>query len=325
MTNLQQGAPVLSAQALRRLWFGVPVAALGLLSLLLMAAVVAPLWQALQRDSTRLRELEDLQVQVSLMRQQLRAQDMQQEKAMRQRDRLLRMIAGSGDVSTLLAVLDREAKASGVQLDLYEPQAAAAAPAPAAQATPPLPGSNQAQPAPPSPLETAGLQPQGMLISLRGPYPNLLAFLRRLESLNLLVIQSDLRLEAPPASSDPKKPASGDVSMKLSLRVYGKPGGGEAATPAPGSTTPGSTAPGSTAPGNAAPANTAAPGAPGAAVPPSAPAAGAGNTPPNAPAAANPGAAPARPAATGANPAPAQGAATPAATPPAAAARPAGR
>lgn len=321
MTNLQQGAPVLSAQALRRLWFGVPVAALGLLSLLLLAAVVAPMWQALQRDSTRLRELEDLQVQVSLMRQQLRAQDMQQEKAMRQRDRLLRMIAGSGDVSTLLAVLDREAKATGVQLDLYEPQAGAAAPAPAAQATPAPAGSNQAQPAPPSPLEAAGLQAQGMLISLRGPYPNLLAFLRRLESLNLLVIQSDLRLEAPPASTDPKQPPSRNVSMKLSLRVYGKAGSGEAAATSPGTATPGNAAP-----ANPPAANTAAPGA---AVPPPAPAAGAANTPAAAPTAGSPGAAPARPAATGSNPAPAQGAAAPAAAPPAAATpaapRPAGR
>ena len=113
MTNLQQGAPVLSAQSLRRLWFGAPAAALGLVSLAVAAAVLAPMWQALQKDTTRLRELEDLQMQVSLMRQQLRAQDIQEEKALQQRERLFQMIAGSGDVSTLLAVLDREAKASG--------------------------------------------------------------------------------------------------------------------------------------------------------------------------------------------------------------------
>ena len=319
MTNLQQGAPLLSPQGLRRLWFGAPAAALAVLSLVMAAAVLLPLWQTLQRDNRRLRELEDLQVQVSLVRQQLRAQDMQQEKALQQRDKLLRMIAGSGDVSTLLAVLDREAKEAGVRLDLYEPQTGG--PPPPAQAAPaPAGGGNPNQQPPPNPLETAGLQPQGMLISLRGRYPNLLNFLRRLESLNLLVIQSDLRLEAPPASTDPKKPAAQEVSMKLSLRVYGKPGSGEAqASPAaPGSTPPATppaapgapaSPPGTAAPGAAAPTNPANP-------PPPAPAARPGSPP------ATP---PAQPAQGGATPATPQGATAPPAANPPAAPRPAGR
>lgn len=297
MTNLQQGAPILSAQSLRRLWLITPAAALAVVALALGAAVLTPLWQTLQRDNTRLRELEDLQMQVALMRQQLRAQDLQQEKALLQRDRLLQMIAGSGDVSTLLAVLDREAKAAGVQLDLYEPQGGGPPPPPA-QGAPPA-AANQAQP-PANPLEMAGLQTQGMLISLRGAYPRLLSFLQRLELLNLLVIQSDLRLEAPPPSTDPKKPASGDVTMKLSLRVYGKPGGGEGQASAPAPATPGGQ-PGATPPA-ATPATPAARPAGSPATPPAAPAA---------PTAANPAAAAARPGAPGTPPAAPQGAATP--------------
>lgn len=241
MTNLQQGAPVLSARALRRLWFGAPALTLGVASLAMVAAVLAPMWQSLQRDNTRLRTLEELQVQVSLMRQQLRAQDIQEEKALQQRDQLFKMIAGSGDISTILAVLDREAKASGVQLDLFDPQAGGAAPAAQTPARPPV--ANQAQPPPPNPLEAAGLQPLNMLISLRGAYPNLLTFLKRLESLNLLVIQSDLRLEAPEANADPNKPAAKDVTMKLSLRVYGKPGGADTPAAAPATPPTGSAAP----------------------------------------------------------------------------------
>ncbi len=306
MTNLQRGAPVLSPTALKRLWFGAPAAALGVGSLVLVASVLAPMWQALQKDSASLRQLEELQVQVSLMRQQLRAMDLQEEKALQQREKLFRMIAGSGDVSTLLTVLDREAKASGVRMDLYEPQAAAAPAAPAQGAAPP-PAGNQAQAPPPNPLELAGLQPQGMLISLRGPYPNLLTFLRRLESLNLLVIQSDLRLEVPAPSDDPKKVVSKDVTMKLSLKVYGKPAGAEAAAATPA-------APAAGAPGSPAAPGAATPGAPAPATPPGStpppPAAGAAQTPPaNAPAAA--------PAAQGGSPAPA--------APPAAGAPPAGR
>lgn len=310
MTNLQQGAPVLSAQALRRLWFGAPAAALGVVSLAMVAAVLAPMWQTLQRDSTRVRELEDLRMQVSLMRQQLRAQDIQQEKAQQQRDKLLRMIAGSGDVSTLLAVLDREAKVSGAQLDLYEPQAGGP-PAPA-QGAPPA-GGNQAQPPPPNPLEMAGLQAQGMLISLRGPYPNLLTFLQRLESLNLLVIQSDLKLEAPPPSTDPKKPASQEVTMKLSLRVYGKPAGGETqASPGAPGATPAAGAPAAPGAGARPGANAPAAPNPASATPPA--------TPPG-----NPGASAARPAPAGTSPTAPQGANAPPAASPPAAGRPAGR
>ncbi len=319
MTNLQQGAPILSARGLRRLWFGTPALGMGAVSLVLAAAVLVPLWQTLQRDTTRLRQLEDLQTQVSLMRQQLRAQDIQQEKALQQRDKLLRMISGSGDISTLLAVLDREAKAAGVRLDLYEPQAGGT-PTPAA-GTPPPAGGNQAQPPAANPLETAGLQAQGMLISLRGPYPNLLTFLQRLESLNLLVIQSDLKLEAPPASTDPKKASSRDVSMKLSLRVYGKPGNGEAAASpaAPAGTTP-ATPP--AAPGAPAAPPASAPGA--ANPPPAAPAAGQGS--PTAPAATSPpAAAPAQPGQAGGSTSAPAGANAPAAASPPAAPRPAGR
>jgi type IV pilus assembly protein PilO len=315
MTNLQQGAPILSAQGLRRLWFAAPAAGLGVVSLVMAAAFLVPMWQTLQRDTTRLRQLEDLQMQVSLMRQQLRAQDIQQEKALLQRDKLLRMIAGSGDVSTLLAVLDREARASGVQLDLYEPQTAGE-PTPAPGAPPA--GRNQAQPqaAQPAanPLETAGLQAQGMLISLRGPYPNLLTFLQRLESLNLLVIQSDLKLEAPPPSTDPGKPPPQDVSMKLSLRVYGKPGNGEseASAAAPGTSAPATqpAAPGAAASGAANPAST---------TPPARP----GN--PTAPTASSPASTPAQPSQAGANTAPPQGSNPPAAASAPAGSRPAGR
>lgn len=256
MTNLQQKATLLSPALLRRLWFGVPAAALGLLALLVGAGVLLPQWQTLQKDGERLRALENLQNDVSLMRQQLRAQDIQEEKALEQKDKLFRMIAGSGDVSTILAVLDREAKAARVQLDLVEPQGAPPPAAPAAPAAPPPPaGANQGQPpAGPNPLEMAGLQPQAMLISLRGPYANVLGFLRRLESLNVLVIQTNLRLEAPPQEAEKDRPRSSEVVMKLNLTLYGKP-------PA--------------APATAAPA---APGAPG--TPPAAPAAGAPTAPP---------------------------------------------
>lgn len=230
MTNLQQNAPTLSPRKVQLIWFGVPVVGLSLVSLLFAIAVLMPLWQTLQRDSQRLRELEALQAEVSLMRQQLRAQDIQEERALQQKDKLFRLIAGSGDLSTMLAVLDREAKASGVRLQLFEPQTAPP-PKPAQPANPPA--GDKPPAAATNPLEQAGLQPQTMLISVRGTYPQLLSFLQRLEALSVLVIQSNLQLESAAATGTPETPLPtpaaasankpAEITMKLSLTLYGQP------------------------------------------------------------------------------------------------------
>lgn len=229
MTNLQQNAPLLSPTVLRRLWFGLPLAAGSLLSALVATGLLVPQWRSLQADSQRLQELQDLQSQVLLMRQQLRAQDIQEETALRRKDKLFRLIAGGGDVSTVLAVLDREARATGVRLDLFEPQAAVAA----AASRPPAGTPPAAAPAPPplSPLQQAGLRPYTMLIAAQATYPQLLAFQRRLENLNLLVIQNNVKLELPTQGS--ASSPSQAVTMKFSITLYG-----QAAAPGPASTAP---------------------------------------------------------------------------------------
>jgi len=99
------------------------------------------------------------------------------------------------------------------------------------------------------------------LVSARGPFPALLDFLRRLEKLNVLVVQSELRL-----LMEESKPAEGvaptqTVVLKVLLSLYGRP------TPA------------AAIPGAPAPAGT---------VPPAAPAAGAPPAPAPPPAAAAP-------------------------------------
>ncbi|MFN5118980.1 MAG: hypothetical protein ACK5JJ_12870, partial [Cyanobacteriota bacterium] len=123
MTNLQESASRGTGLLLRRLWLWLPVAAGTLLTALLVGLVLAPLWSALQRDSQRLRELEAMRDQVSLLRTQLRSLDEIEEKGVVQQARLTTLVAGSGDISTFLATVDNEARLSGIQLDLYEPQA----------------------------------------------------------------------------------------------------------------------------------------------------------------------------------------------------------
>jgi type IV pilus assembly protein PilO len=242
MTNLQQGAPRISARLLRRVWFFAPVAAGGLVAALLAGSLLIPQWLAFRQDSERLRQLEALREEVTLLRGQLKVLDQNEEKGEAQKARLVELVTGRGDPGTFLAMLDREARATGVQLDLYEPQAGdpvvpppvpranpAATPPPAGE---PLPGANApAAPATPPAAVTPGapdiegLQRRTVLMAARGSYPALLAFLRRVEALSILVVQNNLSLSLDePKTVDPKaisKPPA--VVLKLAFSLYTKP------------------------------------------------------------------------------------------------------
>lgn len=229
MTNLQQGSSRLPVSTLRLIWLTLPAAVLGGLGLVIVLAGLLPLWAALQRDSQRLQELEQLRDQVALMRGQLVATQENTEAAMASKAKIERLITGNGDLSTFVAMLDREAKSSAVQLTLFEPTQAAPAPGAAPPAAPPAaappPGTPPAAGAPPAdPLALQGLTQRTLLVSARGSFPSLLAFLRRLEALNVLVVQSDLNLSLPDAgpTQPGQRTASNDVVMKLTLGLYSR-------------------------------------------------------------------------------------------------------
>jgi type IV pilus assembly protein PilO len=144
------------------------------------------------------------------------------------RAKLLTLIAGSGDIKTFLAQLSAEGSRTGVQLDAYEP---AVEVAPAA-APPPTPGAPGAAPAiSQDPLLVEGMQKTSVLLGARGSYTQLLAFLRRLESLGLLVVQSDLGLtleEAKPqvaatagSKTPPVQPIPRSI-LKLKVTLYSR-------------------------------------------------------------------------------------------------------
>ena len=244
MTNLQEGGSHVSGLWLRRFWLGLPIALGGLLAFLLLATVVLPQWLALQRDMKRRFELEALRDQVASSRLQLQALDTADEKAQALQAKLFEIVTGNGDLSTFMAMLDREAKLAGVQLDLFQPQLApppaqpgapaSAAPAtapgrpPAGAAATPAPAGQPVQPGqPPAPgiAQIKGLLTTTILLNARGPYPALVTFLRRLELLNVLVAQSDLVLQADKAvatASGSPQSRQQPVLMKLQIKLYGR-------------------------------------------------------------------------------------------------------
>ena len=277
--------PALSEQLLRRLWLGLPIAAFGLVATLLAAGVLLPLLISLRSELERAGRLQRLQDQLTEVNTSLARSQAALKQAETQTSKLRSLLVGGGDRGTVLATLDNDAKATGVSLALYEQNALgvvpAAAPAkpgtPAPGAKPTLPGSPAAAApgAPPAPAPGAapapgfaaadGVVENQLLLSVQGRFPQILAFLQRLERLQVLVKQQDLSLAMveKPAGSAPSPEAvvlpgsSPLLVMKLSLVVFDAPGGA-ANVPAGGATTPSRPAagspPGPPAPGPPAPA-----------------------------------------------------------------------
>jgi len=186
------------------LWL--PAALGGLGALLLGFGWVLPAWQRLQVAQQELEQLEEKRRRLPLLRAQLEKLGRDQEQAEQQRSAILGLIAGSGEISTFLAQLSDQAQATGVLLDGYEP-VTIAAPEPSR-------GKSAKKPTPPvDPLLAPGMQKTSLLLTARGTGPQLLVFLRRLEALSLLVVQSDLQLNHDAAKEN------GGAALPTSLRV----------------------------------------------------------------------------------------------------------
>jgi hypothetical protein len=288
--------PALSEQLLRRLWLGLPIAAFGLVATLLAAGVLLPLLLSLRSDWERAERLQRLQDQLTEVNTSLARRQAALKQAETQTSKLRTLLVGGGDRGTVLATLDNDAKATGVSLALYEQNALGVVPAaaPAKPGTPapgakPTPAGGTAAPAPgavPAPGFAAAdrVVENPLLLSVQGSFPQILAFLQRLERLQVLVKQQDLSLANLAMAEKPAGSAASPESvvlpgsspllvMKLSLVVFDAPGGA-ASVPAGGATTPSSPAagspPGPQAPGPLAPGAQ----APRSPVPAAAPAAG---------------------------------------------------
>ncbi len=241
MTNLQEGVKPPSPALRVGLLVGLPIAAGAVLSGLVFFGGVWQPWNTLRQDQIQLDELREMERRLPLLRVQRLRQIEETDKIRKQQNNLLQLIAGSGDFDTFMAQLNREASASGIQLDVFEPVAPPApAPAEGAPAAAGQPAQGQAAadpnappPPPKDPLEASGLMKSTTLLSARGRYPNLLNFLRRLERLGLLVVQSDLnvalREATGPAAAN--APPLADLKLNLSLYREGEPAPPPAAPP----------------------------------------------------------------------------------------------
>jgi type IV pilus assembly protein PilO len=239
MTNLQAGANRSLLLWRQRVLVGAPVLVGVLLGTALTVFLTVPRWTRLQAASATVEKLEALQRRIPILRSQLLVIRNNQDQAVRRQRRVLQLIEGSGDFSTFLAQLDREAGRNGLKLELFEPVAAGVV-APPQPAPGQKPSSNKKvepveAPPPQDPLQAAGLAAEKVLLSARGSYPSLLGFLRSVEQLSLLVVPSDFSLElvklAQPQGTASSRSAAEPVQagipeMKLVFTYYRKPPSG---------------------------------------------------------------------------------------------------
>ena len=196
---------------------GAPVLLGFLLAAALGGLVALPRWQRLQADQQELLVLEEQQQRLPLLRLQLESLEQQREQADRRNAQILGLIAGSGELQTFLAQLSEKAAQTGVLLDGYEPVQDIAPP------TSKKSNKTAAESPPADPLLAPGLKKTSVLLRARGSGPRLLDFLRRLERLSLLVVQSELSLNSGNSSKD----KDGQVvveptELRLNLALYAR-------------------------------------------------------------------------------------------------------
>jgi len=198
MTNLSPDRPRWQRWLSReRLLMGAPVLG-AVVAVLLLAGIDGwPRYGRLQEQQQRLEELRQKQALLPGLRRQLVRAQARADEVAQQQALLVNLIAGRERIQTFLAQISREAATSGVVIELYEP--ALPAPAPAKNSrnrSRNRSRSTKAKDLGEDPLSNLGYSKTSVLLQAKGSYQGLLTFLRRMESLQLLVQPSDLALKA---------------------------------------------------------------------------------------------------------------------------------
>ena len=222
MTNLSAALPTWKRRFSReRVLVGAPVVAAVVVVAGLLLLDGWPRLGRLQEQQERLEELRLKQASLPGLRRQLAKQEIRAQEVAQQQALLVDLIAGRERIQTFLAQVGRVADATGVVIELYEPSAPPApAPSPANSRSRSRSNRSNQKAASKDPLTGLGYVKTGVLLQAKGPYEALQAFLRRMESLQLLVQPSDLALKALAAKGDAKAPGAVEKpSTQLKLRL----------------------------------------------------------------------------------------------------------
>lgn len=182
----------------------------------LATAVITPQMVQLRERRSLVDVMEQKSEALPGLVQSLAQRRLDQSEVMAQQQRLLALIAGTGELETFLAQLNDLADKHQVVVTSTEPGAVERAPVPVAPSdTPPVDGTEDL--AVGDPLLMQGLQKRSARIAVEGTFVQVLAFLRSLEKLEVFVITDDLSVVAAPASEDEAM----QVRLGLTLVAYG--------------------------------------------------------------------------------------------------------
>lgn len=197
MTNLS-GPPKKQWLSRERVLIATPLTVGALAAVAIVGLVVRPSQIRVGEMRERLMSLQGLEQTLPTLERQIAQAELEQLQAQEQQMLLVDLIADSEHIQTALALLDREAIATGVTLMMFEP-AAEPQPAPASrskrQRQREAPTNDDDAEAKKDPLEALGYRKTSMVLRVMGPYGALQEFLQQVESQQVLMEGSDLELE----------------------------------------------------------------------------------------------------------------------------------
>ena len=194
----------------------VPILAGLALAATLASAVITPQVVQLRERRSVVDVLEQKSEALPGLVQSLAQRRLDQAEVMAQQQRLLALIAGTGELETFLAQLNDLADKHQVVVTSTEPGAVERAPVPVAPSdTPPVDGTEDL--AVGDPLLMQGLQKRSARMQIDGPFVQVLAFLRSLENLEVFVVTDDMSVQSAPASEDEAM----QVRLGITLLAYG--------------------------------------------------------------------------------------------------------
>jgi len=200
---------------------------------LLLLFGLSPLLVQVQQRKGAVEEMQTKQNDLPLLKLRLVRLLEKQRAAQAQQERLFQLVAGTDALNTWLTQVNRFATQQGLAIVSVEPQPIERyrppAPPPQAGGSATLPDTNTPPPPPVDPLLAANIEKHSALFIVQGPFPRLVRFLQLLEQLQVIVLASDVELEAvtpattSTAPTDPlAAPAIPQAKLKLRLSAYGR-------------------------------------------------------------------------------------------------------
>ena len=219
MTNLSPGP---SQRRISRdlILMSVPLLLGGVVSAGLWWWQLRPVQQRVEALEVRRDDLTAQQRRLPALHRRVKEARREQARAEQQQAVLLDLIAGRDRVQTFLAMLDQLARTTGVAIQRFEPLSVTRPPSPATAQAGNKGKRRKPPPAPSDPFLRLGYRKTSVALNLSGTYAAVQLFLQQMESLELVVEGSELRLQgATEASDDDDRPLN-TIELALRLSFY---------------------------------------------------------------------------------------------------------